>query len=158
MSKKDEIFNEFVNQQKPDIRDWIIDIDTLLTRDCRAIGEIKNEMGKITYISRISNKKVCELYMGIEDCKAFPYGRHFANDDNILACLPESMLDAMVYDNYECTGCASKRPDLVRHSFRFTHKGENYNRCQHKGFGFSLDKAEERKIIEKWIIMELAWS
>lgn len=157
--KKEEVitnFNTLVNQQPLEIKDWIINTDRLLTDNGCKISS--NGRGVFTYTSRKTNLRVCIIQMGDEGSKAFPYGRHFANDDNILNCLTESMLGSLSDGKNECTGCATKRPDLVGHNIRYTLRGKTYRRCHHKGFGFTLDNAEERKIIEKWLLMELAWS
>jgi hypothetical protein len=88
----------------------------------------------------------------------FPYGNHFNYSNSVLTKLPENMLAHMSDGRHECSGCASKRPDLVTHSFRHTHNGKSYNRCKHAGYEFSLDNAEERELLREWLELELACS
>lgn|GEM_PF-130378 len=153
-------FNSFLSPHPPEIKDWIVSIDKFLTDNgCKVNCEFNDFSASIifTYILRKNNEKVCKIYMGIEGCMAMPYGHHFANKDNILTYLPESMLDTMS-NNKKCSGCASKNPNGVVHAVRFKHKEINHIKCHHFGFGFPLDKASERKLIEKWLELELAWS
>lgn len=158
---KDLNFNLFLAPHPPEIRAWITRIDKLLEDNgCSAKGEINNFNSNIvfTYTSRITGKDVCKIHMGIEGCKAYPYGRHLNGEENILKSLPESMQGCLLDGKHQCTGCATKRPDLVEHNVRYTLDGKAYRRCWNKGFGYPLNGADERGAIEKWIIMELAWS
>jgi hypothetical protein len=151
-------FNQLLDPYPTDIKDWIIGIDKLLCGSgCKIDAKIKgsDNSAMFTYTFRKNNKRVCRIHMGEEGCKAAPYGHHFAYGESILTELPESMLDEMTKSG-QCSGCSTKRPDLVTHSFRYTHKGKSYSGCQHEGFAFSLDKAGERELLEKWIAMELA--
>lgn len=152
-------FNLFLNPHPAEIKEWIIGMDKfLIDNNCKLSSEINNFNLNIilTYTSRTTNKDICKISMGIEGCKAFVYGRHFANEDNILPHLTDSMLDILTDGRHECTGCATKRPDLVEHNIRYTLNEKSYRRCRGKGFGFPLNKAEVREIIDKWIVMELA--
>ncbi len=158
---KDLNLNLFLNPHTQKIREWVIDMDKyLIDNGCSVTFEINNFNSNIIFIytSRRTNEKICKISIGIEGCKAFPYGRHFASENNILSYLPENMLGPLTDGKNRCTGCASKRPDLVDHNIRYTLNGTSYARCHGKGFGYSLDKADEREVIEKWVEMELEWS
>ena len=155
-----EYFNRLIDPHPAEIKDWIVGVDKFLTENGCKIDALTNTPNTgtgvvFTYTYRQNNKRICRIYMGAEGCKAFPYGHHFVYDNSILTELPESMLDAMSYGENECTGCATKRPDLITHSFRYTHKSKSYNKCRRFGFGFSLDNADERELLNKWIEMEL---
>ncbi len=157
---KDLNFNLFLSPHSQEIREWIIDIDKYLTDNgCSVASEINNFNSNIIliYTSRKTGDKICKISLGIEGCKAFPYGRHFASEDNILSYLPESMFTPLTDGKNLCTGCASKRPDLVPHNIRYTIEGKSYARCHGKGFGYSLDNADEREVIGRWIEMEIEW-
>jgi hypothetical protein len=160
MRKEDvyRYFSQFLEPHPSDIKEWVAGIDKLLCGNgCKIDAKIKESENSavFTYTFRKNNKRVCRIHMGADGCSAAPYGHHFAYGSSILAELPEGMLDRMSYA-HQCSGCATKRPDLVTHSFRYTHKGKPYNVCQHEGFKFSLDKAEERDLLEKWLGLELA--
>jgi len=142
-----------------EIKEWIAFADGLLRDNgCKIDAKLGDADASIllTYASRRSQKRVCRISIGEEGCKAFPYGHNFACNNTILPSLPETMLDAMSDGKHECTGCATKRPDLITHSFRYMHKGRSYNRCRHHGFGFSLEDAEKRVWLSKWLAMEVA--
>jgi hypothetical protein len=162
-----EKFNTFIEPLSADIKDWLTDIDKLLCGGgCKidshhAVSlekshlKAKDSETNITFTYSKSGSRICRIYIGGEGCRVFPYGHHFAHSNSILAKLPESMLDTMSDGRHECSGCSTKRPDLVTHSFRHSHKGKSYNRCLHQGYEFSLDNAEERKLLKEWIKTEL---
>jgi hypothetical protein len=173
--KKAEIYQNFHLFLEPlptDIKNWIADIDKhLCDSGCKidahhAVSlqkshlKSKDSEAKITftYTSRKSGNKVCRIYIGEEGCRVFPFGHHFTYSNSILTKLPESMMDNISDGRCECSGCSTKSPDLVTHSFRHTHKGKSYNRCQHSGYEFSFDKAEERELLREWLDMELLCS
>jgi len=173
--KKAEIeqkLNSFLEPFPADIKNWIIDINQFLCGSgCKIDAHHAHSLQKnhlkakdceanivLTYTSRKNNNRVCRIYIGDEGCRVFPHGHHFTYSNSILKKLPESMLDSMSDGSSECNGCSTKRPDLVTHSFRHTHKGKSYNKCQHSGYEFSLDKAEERELLKEWLEMELACS
>jgi len=174
MKKADVLqkFHLFLEPLPNDIKNWITDIDKLLCGSgCKidahhAVSLQKSHLKAkdsetnivFTYTFRKSGNRVCRIYIGEEECRVFPYGNHFTYSDSILTKLPESMLDNMSDGSCECSGCATKRPDLVTHSFRHTHKGKSYNRCKHAGYEFLLDKAEERELLREWLEMELTCS
>jgi integrase len=165
-------FKSFLEPLEADIKNWITDIDKLLCGSgCKidahhAVSLQKNHLKLkdcetnilFTYTSRKNDNRVCKIYIGEEGCRVFPYGHHFIYSNSILVKLPESMMDNISDGSCECSGCATKRPDLVTHSFRHTHKGKLYNRCKHAGYEFSLDKAQERELLKEWLEMELACS
>jgi hypothetical protein len=169
-------FQQFTEPLPTDIRNWITDIDKrLCSSDCKieahhAVSLEKNHLKAkdcetnilFTYTSRESGNRVCRIYIGREGCRVFPFGHHFTYSNSILTKLPENMLDNISDGKHECSGCAAKRPDLVTHSFRHTHKGKSYNRCKHQGYEFSIDKAEERELLfellGEWLELELACS
>lgn len=153
-------FNLFLNPHPQEIREWIISMDNFLTTNgCSVTSEINNFNSNLilTYTSRRTKEKICKISMGIEGCKVFPFGGHFACEDNIIKYLPENMLTPLTDGKHECTGCATKRPDLVEHNIRYTINGKSYRRCHGQGFGFTLEKTEERELVEKWIMMEIEY-
>jgi len=160
--KKADIYQYFHLLLAPhpsEIAGWMKDTDQFLCENgCKLDAKLGNagESILITYTHRKSDKRICRIYIGQEGCKVFPYGHHFARDNNILSLLPENMLDAMSDNGRECTGCATKRPDLITHSFRFTHKGKVYNRCRHEGFGFAPNTPDERALLTQWLELEIA--
>jgi hypothetical protein len=157
--RKEEVyqhFSQFLEPHTPEIREWLTGIDKLLCGNgCKIDAKIKDTTAMFIYTFRKNGKRVCRIFMGADGCKAAPYGHHFAYGEGILAELPENMLDEMS-NAHQCGGCSTKRPDLVTHSFRYTHKGKAYNVCRHDGFTFSLGNADERDLIEKWLELELA--
>ena len=159
MSKKDDKFNELVNLQPSDIKNWIISVDKLLTGGgCKVTVDNK---GNFTYTSKQSNKIVCRITMGESGCSIRPNTNNATNSNNIAAVFPENMLDTM-RNARGCGGCAKKNPNFVQcgHGgpYKFTHNGENFEGCRFVGFNFSLDNAAERNLLEKWIECELAFT
>ena len=160
--KKAEISQRFHSLLAPypaEIKEWLVRTDAFLCENgCKtdAKADADGTSLLITYTHRKSDKRVCRLSFAPDGCKAYPYGYNFAHDNNILSLLPESMLDALAEGGRDCTGCATKRPDLVTHSFRFTHNGMAYNKCRHEGFGFAPDTPDGRALLTQWLEMELA--
>jgi len=161
MKKADiyQYFHAFLAPHPVEIAGWMKDTDQFLCENGCKLDAKPGSSGEsilMTYTHRKSDKRICRLYLGREGCKAFPYGNSFAHEDSILPHLPEYMLDAISAAGRDCTGCATKRPEIITHSFRFTHKGKAYNKCRHEGFGFPLDNAAERTLLTQWLEKEIA--
>ena len=156
MSKKDDKFNELINLQPLEIKDWVIDIDKLLTSSgCKAAVDNK---GNFTYTSRQSNKIICRITMNESGCSVRPNTNHAASSDKIASLLPECMLYTM-RNSRGCGGCKEKNPNFVqcKHGgpYQFTQNNERFESCRFVGFNFSLGSVDERNFLKKWIIREL---
>jgi hypothetical protein len=156
MTKKEQVFNELINLQPKEIKDWIIRIDKLLTDNgCKA----SVSKDTFTYISPKTKKFVCKISIKEAGSTVKTNGIHLLNEDNILFQLPENML-SHVKNGKSCGVCAENNPNFVqcRHGgpFKFSYSGVDYNRCRFYPFDFSLEKINERKILEKWIELELS--
>jgi len=161
--KKADIYQNlysFLASHPAEIKEWVTSADLFLCDNgCKLDAKTENPGGSIliTYTHRKSDKRICRIYVGSDGCKAYPYGHNFASANNILSILPESMLNTMPNNGRDCTGCATEQPDIITHSFRYTYKGNSYNKCKHEGFGFSLDHAAERTQLMIWLEMEVAY-
>jgi hypothetical protein len=156
---KELSFNLFLNPNPPEIKRWIENMNKFLCANgCSSDYAVGNAGITFTYTSRKNRfNKVCKIYIGHDGCKAYPYGRNFQYENNILPHLPEHMLDAMSDGSNECTGCASRNPDWCGHGggFKHTHKEKSFRRCRLHGYGFSLENKTERDLIEKWLEIEV---
>jgi len=157
MAKKDDKFNELINLQPSDIRDWLIFADKLLIDSgCKAAVDNK---GNFTYTSKKSNKIVCRITISEHGCTIRPNTINATDSSNMAAQFPENMLDVM-RDARGCGGCAKKNPNFVEcgHGgpYKFAHNGEDFEGCRFVGFNFSIENAAERNLLEKWIELEVS--
>lgn len=156
--------NEYVNAQSPEIRKWIREMDEFLTGSgCTVIDNLGDEFiySKRKIKSRIG--MVCKIYMDITGCFITPGINHLKNPNNIVSMLPDEIVDLMkARTERECGWCAYSRrnPDFIQCRpgcpFKFTYKGEEYIKCRYAEFKISLEHAENRELIRKWLEMELA--
>jgi len=151
---------EFANAQPPQIREWIIAAEKLLMDNnkckisCFYLSNTNGD-GSFSYVKR--GKTICRIAMGMGGSLIDIRGNHFANEVNILPELPKHMLD--VVKSGGCGACAENDPNFIscRHGgpFKFTYNGENLERCAFGGYTFSLDNADDRKLLRKWLELEL---
>jgi len=153
--------SEFATSQPAEIRDWIVDVEKLLMSNgckisCFFLSNTNGD-GSFSYISQKGKKTVCRIAMGVTGSLVEIRGNHFINEQNILSELPENMLS--VVQSGGCGGCAENNPNFksCRHGgpFKFTYNGENLERCAFGGYVFKLDSSAERKLLKRWIEMEL---
>jgi len=153
---------QYVNTQPPEIREWLIDLDKLLTAGgCKVTGEVRNFEcdGRFIYTSRKGKKIICKIDMEVGCSYVNPNINHLENSVNIMAELPDSMSDNMK-SGKTCGICAENDPNFVHCNhggpFKFTINDEYYERCRFYGFRFALNDAKEREVLRRWIELELA--
>ncbi|MDR0325712.1 MAG: hypothetical protein LBI19_06440 [Oscillospiraceae bacterium] len=164
---------EYANAQLPEIREWIIMLDSFLTKNgCKLIQGMGGG-SPFTYSKRnttITQGLVCILNMEITGCFITPGVNHLANPNSIIRSLPDKLVN-MVKSGEETErfsiGQCHRRMGFAR--FSFTHNGKEYEGCRHAGLrcqfsgvkcrftGFSFDLAEPdvRELMRRWIEMEL---
>ena len=157
MTKKDVKFNELITQQPSDEKNWITQMDKLLTDSgCKAAVDTK---GNFTYTSKQSKKIVCRIAMGEAKCLVRPNTISASSSDEIKAMLPEDMLDVM-RKSRGCGGCAKKNPNFVECNhggpYQFSQDNENFESCRFVGFNFGIDTEANREMLKKWLECELA--
>ncbi|MCL2636917.1 MAG: hypothetical protein FWD48_00965 [Oscillospiraceae bacterium] len=147
----------FVDTQPPEIKDWLIDLDKLLVdNNCHINAEIW-DYAIITYTSRKTKQMICRIDMIISGCKVTPNTKNARHLDEITPVLSEEFVNALKEDGCTCGRNCKKGP------YRIYHNGEEYLSCNnppHKlaGFNISLNDSENRRIIRKWIELELGCS
>ncbi|MDR1687171.1 MAG: hypothetical protein LBS21_00995 [Clostridiales bacterium] len=161
---------DYANAQPPEVKEWILDIDTLLSENgC-------TDAGSFTYVKRntgITYGMVCLIYMNVSVCRIAPGVNNLAKENNILDILPndmaEKVINAMQSAECEIAPCLRKTGNALYYAY---YKGEKYTGCRHaesrcqfsgkscrfKGFNFDLYEPDTRKWMRKWIEMELAVS
>ena len=156
---------DYANTQPPEIKNWIIDLDKLLTQTCKVAGRAQYFLcgGVFDYTSLKTKKLVCKINLLARNCTLIPNVSHFEDSsNNILGELTESMFNAMRSRNKACRACSElNTPDFVQcmHGgtpHQFIHKGEDFELCRFGGFEFSLNNTSEREVLRKWIELELA--
>lgn len=156
---------EYANTQPPEIKEWVIDLDKLLTQSCKVAGEVRHSLcdGIFTYTSRETKKIICKIDLRAKNSAVIPSANHFEGSSNILYDLSEDMLNAMRRKNRGCKTCQEyNNPIFVKcpyggEPFRFSHKGEDFELCRFMGFEFAINSTKEREVLRKWIELELAW-
>jgi hypothetical protein len=157
---------EYVNTQPPELKKWVIELDELLVKSCKVVGEVQYFLcaGIFVYSSRITKQRVCKIDLRAKNSSVIPNVSHFENSSNILNEFTENMLDTMRSKNQNCRNCSKlnnpvfvKCPSGSGEPHRFSYKGEDFELCRHYGFEFLLNNAEDREVLKKWIELELAW-
>ncbi|MCL2372081.1 MAG: hypothetical protein FWC78_01590 [Defluviitaleaceae bacterium] len=157
---------EYATTQPPDIREWVISLDELLTRSCQVVGEVRYFLcdGTFSYTSRKTKNVVCKIDLKAKNSSAIPNVNHFEKSSDILNQLTEFMLDTMRSKNRNCKNCSElNNPNFVKCPYgggephRFSHKGEDFELCRHNGFEFLINNEMERDVLMKWIELELEW-
>lgn len=150
-SKKQAVkLGDYIHSLSPEKRDWIVDLDKfLLENGCRIGGEIK-DAAVFTYTSRKTKKWVCMLEFRQKGF-VVKLNCHTAKSlDSVAKTLPDSVLTVLRHDGCGCGGACPFGP------FRISHGGEEFVSCRFEGFPFSLENAEERDVLKKWIELEIA--
>ena len=145
----------FANTQPNDIKEWLLDLDKLLTdNDCYSEAEIW-DYATITYTSRKTKKMVCRVDLKISGSTITPNTRNVKCLDEITPKLSAAFLSALKDDSCACGRGCKKGP------YRISYKDEEYLSCNnppHKpsGFNIPLSNADDRKVLRKWIVLEAA--
>ena len=143
----------YADTQPPEIRDWLLDLDKLLMDNgCTPDAEI---VGHANVIYNSSKKKmVCRIDLKITECIITVNTTKASNFDDVAPVLPVGLLAALKEDGCECGRGCKKGP------YRIAHNGVEYLSCNnppHKtgGFNVPLNNDENRRIMRKWVEMEL---
>ena len=169
--------SEYANAQPPEIKEWVINIDKLLTQNgCKAVQGMGGG-SPFTYTKRsgsITYGMVCIIEMGIAGAFVIPGVNHLENSDSICNVLPDN-LAALIKsgeDNakFNPEHCHRRSGNMGFARFAFTHKGIEYEGCRHaglrcqfsgvkcrfSGYKFDLYDTVVRDLMTKWIEMELS--
>jgi len=143
-----------VDTQPPDIKEWLVELEKLLTENgCSASGEIL-DYASFTYTSPKTKQMICRVDMLLSGCKITPNTLKIKRLDETIPVLPEDFVKALKKD-----GCTCGR-NCKRGPYRISHNGVEYLSCNnppHKipGFNILINTAQNRIIIRKWIELEL---
>ena len=164
VAKKHRIkINDIADAQAPDIRDWILDVNTLLVDNGCALTQSGG--GEFTSAKRnagIARGRLLRLHINITGCFATPGVNHLKKPVNILAELPDSMID-MIIDKKnhthgscgQCAGGIASAQCKIGGPIQFNYKGEDIVKCRVSDIRIPLDNANYREWVRKWIEMEL---
>ena len=158
---------DFVNSRPSEIKKWIIDIDTFLTKNgCTVSHNIGGCDIEFTYNrKKVKSRKgmVCKIYMDIWGSYIYPGINHLEKPDSIINDLPNEMIAILVAKSErECGWCKHSRenPDLIQCRpgcpFKFTYNGIEYVKCRYVEFKLPIEDASTRQLTQKWIEKELA--
>ncbi|MDR0325806.1 MAG: hypothetical protein LBI19_06920 [Oscillospiraceae bacterium] len=145
-----------VDTQPPELQRWLIELDgLLLSNGCLATGEKSGDI-IFAYTSKKSKKWVCKFYFGVTGYRIRPNVDFIRRANSAAWELPETML--RVLRDKCCTSCYGGQPCTHGGAFMFTQNGEDFAGCRsphHEGYKFTLENAEDREAIMKWIGLEL---
>ena len=142
----------FAETQPPEIRDWLLHLDKLLVDNrCVPDAEILSH-AIVTY--NLAKKMVCRIELKISECIITVNTIKAKSLDDIASVLSADFVTALAEDGCECGRGCKKGP------YRIEHNGTIYLSCNnppHKlgGFNISLGSPENRRIMHKWVEMEL---
>jgi hypothetical protein len=143
-----------VDTQPSDIKEWLVELEKLLTENgCVAGGEIL-DYASFTYTSPKTKQMICKIDMLLSGCKITPNTLKIKCLDEIAPTLSDEFLQALKEDGCTCGRNCKKGP------YKISYNGEDYLSCHnppHKiaGFNIPLNNAENLRIIRKWIESEL---
>jgi hypothetical protein len=142
----------FADTQPPQIRDWLLELDKLLVDNgCSPNAEI---IEYATVIYNSGKKMVCRIDLKISECIITVNTTKAKNLDAVAQVLPADFMTALEEDGCECGRQCKKG------AYRIEHNGVEYLSCNnppHKpgGFNVSLGSSENRRIMRRWVEMEL---
>jgi len=150
---------DYANTQPQEIKEWIVDLDRLLTETCKVDGKVQYSMcgGVFDYISRETKRLVCRVNILARKCSVVPCANHFEVSDDILSEFTEGMFDVMRSRNRACRACSEvNEAGFVRcmyggKPYGFVYEGEEFELCRFGGLEFLLGCAEEMRVIRGWI-------
>jgi len=143
-----------VNTQPPDIKEWLVELEKLLTENgCAASGEIL-DYASFTYTSPKTKQMICRIDMMFSGCKITPNTLKLKSLDGLSSMIPDEFVTALKEDGCTCGRNCKKGP------YKIFYNGENYLSCNnppHKiaGFNIPINTAQSRSIMRKWIELEL---
>ena len=162
--KKHKIkINDIANSQPPDVREWILLINTILTNNgCSLTQSGSGEFTSVKRNTGIMKGRILRLHIGITGCFATPGVNHINNPANILAELPDNIID-MIIDKKnhthgscgQCSGGIAYTQCKIGGPIQFKYKNEDIVKCRVSDIKIPLDNAEHREWVKKWIEMEL---
>jgi len=155
---------EYVNTQPSDIKEWVIGLDELLSQSCKVTGELRYFLcdGIFTYTSRKTKNVICKIDLRAKNSSVIPNVNHFEKSNVILNQFTDSMLNMMRSKNRNCKNCSElNSPNFVKcphgggFPYRFSYKDEDFELCKYNGLEFLLDNEATRRVLSKWIELEL---
>jgi hypothetical protein len=169
---------EAVIAQRPEIREWVIGTDKLLTGNGCKITE-SGKGAEFIYTRRnagVTYGMVCIIFMGITGCFITPGVNHLACTDSIIKLLPGKTADiiksGMESEKFNAERCLRRSGNMPFARFSLIHAGMEYEGCRHaglrcqfsgvkcrftgSGFRFDLSDPDVRKLMTKWLEKELA--
>ncbi|MDR0302652.1 MAG: hypothetical protein LBI04_10120 [Treponema sp.] len=166
---------DYANAHHPEIKKWIMETNSFLTNNDCAITHGLGSGSEFTYTHKKSKRWICRIYMGFTGCYITPGVNHLKNQDSIISMLPSDMVDIMKSGKggtkFSIEQCQRRCGNVAFKRFTFTHNGEEFEGCQYAAFmncqfagekcrftglKFALDTPINRKLMKKWIEMELA--
>jgi len=167
---------DFVNALQPEIKEWILNINTyLLNNGCKLIQGMGGGP-PFTYVKKnmtVTFGTVCVIEADMTGCFVYPGFNHLGNPDSIVNSLPDYMFDIMkgldISNRYEIEQCNRFSGDKEYARYTFIRNGKEYEGCRHAGlrcqysgkkcrftgYRFNFSDKIVRDLMMKWIAMEL---
>ena|GEM_PF-1920307 len=156
------LVNDYATSCSPDVKDWIVSLDKfLLEHGCKVVAKgmkiLYRGNGSFEYTSKKTKLKICHIDIRIAGSRITLYGNHFAETDNIIAKLPDEMLQVLI-NNKGCQPCGgATKCVMVGRYFPFTYNHQEYISCG-GGFRYELNENTNLQLLKKWIEKELDWN
>ncbi len=166
--------NILANTQKPEIKEWIKNIDELLINNgCTMV----RSDGCFQYTKRgesVTYGLVCIIRIDITGCFITPGVNSLANRNSIIDMLPDEMANLIKSSGergkFNPEQCYRKTGNMGFARYTFMHNGEEFEGCRHAGlrcqfsgakcrfdgYRFDLSNLRVREMMRKWIELELA--
>jgi len=144
--------HEFVDSQPPEVQEWILKMNSLLTENgCKVDDNLNRFRGSCTfaYMSRKHKKRVCQFQIGISGFIVCVSLADKQDLEKVLRALPDDVRSE--YITNETKGCGGCNTFECGINLDFEEAGKIYRVCTGSGYIRRNPTPEQFKMIERFI-------